>query len=62
VIWAAHRNPEVVVATKIEHVREASLHLLKQEAAYYRWIDRGCPLGQAEIDWTLAEGDIPVLD
>lgn len=51
----------VLIATKVEWVREALLSALRHEAAYLNWIDRGRPLWQDLIDWCLAEQAIPRL-
>jgi len=57
-IWAAHAKPEVVVATRIEHLRPALLTFLRHEAAYHNWINRGRPLWDDMVDWTWAEKTI----
>jgi hypothetical protein len=54
-IWAAHTKPEIVIATRIEHVRPALLAFLQQEAAYFNWINRGRPLWDDIVDWAWAE-------
>lgn len=59
VIWAAHPDPEVVIATKIEYVRETLLRFLREQYAYERWMERGRPLWEAMVDWTSAEQAIP---
>jgi hypothetical protein len=61
VIWAAHPEPEVVVATKIEYVRSVLLRFLREEYAYGSWIDRGRPLWEALVDWGRAERAIADL-
>jgi Protein of unknown function (DUF2934) len=58
VLWAAHSKPEVVVATKIEHVRSELLHFLREECAYFHWINRGRPPFDALTDWLWAEQSI----
>jgi len=60
-VWAAHSKPEVVVATKIEFILPALVQFLREECAYFHWIDRGRPLGDALIDWRCAEDEIPNL-
>lgn len=60
-LWAAHDNPEVVVATKIEYVRKSILHMLRKEYAYSQWLSRGRPLWDALTDWALAERTITDL-
>lgn len=61
VVWAAHAKPEVVVATKIEHVIPTLVRFLREECAYFHWSDRGAPLWDACADWTWAEEQIPDL-
>jgi hypothetical protein len=58
VLWAAHDKPEVVVATKIEYIRSALLHFLRQESAYCHWIDRARPPRDALTDWLWAEQNV----
>jgi hypothetical protein len=60
-LWAAHDKPEVAVATKIEHIRASLLHFLREEAAYFHWIDRGRPCWDPLTDWIWAERDITDL-
>ncbi len=61
-IWAAYGRPEVVVATKIEHVRPDLLDFLRHEAAHFHWIDGGKPLGEQMVDWTWAEQTLTGLE
>ena len=60
-IWAAHTTPEVVIATRIEHLRPALLSFLQHEAAYYSWVNRGRPVWQEMVDWAWAEEAITDL-
>ncbi len=60
-VWAAHGEPEIVVATKIEHVRPWLLFFLRQECAYFRWLRRGRPDNDALADWVWAEQQVPDL-
>ena len=60
-VWAAHPKPEVVVATKIEHLRPALLSFLREEAAYFHWRYRGRPLWEEMVDWDWAEKSITDL-
>lgn len=57
-IWAAHKKPEIVVATKIEYVRRWLVFFLRQECAYFHWLQRGQPEGDALADWLWAEQQI----
>lgn len=61
IVWGATNYPDRVLATKIEFVRAALLRFVQEEAAYYRWISRGCPLWAETEDWTWAEAMIPSL-
>jgi hypothetical protein len=38
-------------------VDERLRHQLTEEAAYFRWIDRGMPIGDPLTDWTVAEDE-----
>ncbi len=60
-VWGVHAKPDVVLATRIEHVRNALLALLRREAAYFRWIDRGRPLHDDLDDWWRAIEMWPAL-
>ncbi len=41
----------------VTSVDERLRHQLTEEAAYFRWIDRGMPFGDPLTDWTVAEGE-----
>lgn len=58
VLWAAHAKPEVVVVTKIEYIRSALLYFLRQQSAYFHWIDRGRPPFDALTDWLWGEQNV----
>lgn len=60
-VWAAHEKPDIVVATRIEYVLPTLLHFLREECAYFHWIDRGRPLCEAWVDWEWAEQQVPDL-
>lgn len=45
-------------ATADRITAEHLLHRLIEETAYYRWIDRGRPVGDAWADWFAAEAQI----
>jgi len=60
-VWAAHENPEVIVATRIESVIPAMLKFLRQDDAYHRWKARGCKDGRALDDWLAAESSVQGL-
>jgi len=40
-----------IAATSPDHTEVARL-------AYLRWLDRGCPIGSPEEDWSRAEQDL----
>jgi len=50
-----------LVAIRIEHVREFLLYAHRNEAAYFRWIERGRPSNDALSDWLHAENSIPSI-
>jgi len=54
-------NPNLVIATRIEAVRPVLLEFLRREAAYFSWLDRGMPEGDALHDWIRAEHRFPPL-
>jgi len=54
-LWAAHPRPEVVVATRVEHLRPVLLHWIREERGFLHWLDRDRPLWQEMVDWTWAE-------
>lgn len=47
-----------LVAIRIEYVREFLLYALRNEAAYFHWIERGRPSNDAFYDWIWAESTI----
>lgn len=51
----------VLMATRIEVVRETILSAIRHEAAYLNWISRGRPYWDSLPDWLKAEHDIPRL-
>jgi hypothetical protein len=61
ILWGAHSKPEVVVATRIEHVRATLLQFLREERAYAHWEARGQPFGDAMTDWEWAEQELADL-
>jgi Protein of unknown function (DUF2934) len=55
-------NPDIRIVTKIEHIRPKLLRFLREEAAYFRWIDRDKkPEGQQLDDWLWAEKTVTSL-
>ena len=50
-----------LVAVSVEHIREFLLYALRNEAAYFNWIERGQPANDALTDWTKAEQFISQL-
>jgi hypothetical protein len=43
-----------ITCTRIERIRNFINFWLHREAAYFRWQQRGCPLGDEETDWFAA--------
>jgi Protein of unknown function (DUF2934) len=60
-VWGSSENRDVLIATKIEHIRPILLQFLREEAAFFRWESRGCPTGSALEDWLWAEKTISTL-
>lgn len=48
------KEKESSTKSKVEVPREKF-----EEAAYYRWLERGCPLGDALTDWVEVEQKFP---
>ncbi len=57
--WAPDYN--CLVATRLGVVRQGLFQFLRQEAAYFRWQDRGAPQGDDWNDWFWAEQNIRTL-
>lgn len=49
------QDGQVLLATRIEHLRGFLLYALQLEFAYFRWHDRGRPPGDDWSDWFTAE-------
>jgi len=47
---------------KVDIVRQFLLRALRQEAAYFRWANRGSPRHDDWSDWFWAEGAISDLE
>jgi hypothetical protein len=60
-VRAWDQGNQALICVKIEVVREFLVHALRQEAAYFRWLDRGSPEGDDLADWTWAEQRITDL-
>lgn len=60
-VMHAHRDPAVIVATRIEYIRAVLIEFLKEEAAYFHWVDRGKPLWDDLVDWTWATNEVTGL-
>jgi hypothetical protein len=54
-------NPNLVIATRIEAIRPVLLEFLRREAAYFSWLGRGMPEGDALHDWARAEQTFSTL-
>lgn len=59
--WGAPKNSNLLIATKVEHLRTDFLQFVREEAAYFCWLSNGCKRGKALDDWVLAEKAIPAL-
>lgn len=60
-MWGQGDVANLVLAVRIEVVRSMILTALRQEAAYFRWLARGRPEGDAFSDWLSAEREIVEL-
>jgi nicotinamidase-related amidase len=60
-VWAAHPHPELVVATRIEHVVTEILRFVRLRRAYSVWVENGRPENTALDDWLKAESEIRAL-
>lgn len=56
--WGQSRAPATLLVTKIEHIRPKLLYFLREEAAYYRWLNRRPQDGSPLADWVEAEREI----
>jgi hypothetical protein len=61
VAFRAAAKPDVVIATKIEHIRPFLLQSVRKRAAYFHWVSRGRPLWNEMEDWNWAEKQISRL-
>ncbi len=52
---------EVLITTKVQHLRDSLLNAVRREAAYFNWISREEPLWDDLTDWEFAERRIPRL-
>lgn len=62
-VWAEEHKPgpDVILATKVEHLRPVLLRFLREEKAFFRWHDRGRRRDTRLEDWVNAESSIPIL-
>jgi hypothetical protein len=61
VVGLAHRFDEkkqCLIATRIEYVKGLLLTMVRSDYAYFRWIDRGRPMGDDWADWFAAESEV----
>jgi hypothetical protein len=56
--WGQNEDADKILAVKIEVVRALILRALREECAYFHWVRRGSPDGDALTDWTAAESEI----
>ncbi len=54
-------DKQCLIATRIEYVKGFLLTMLRDEFAYFRWIDRGRPMGDDWADWFAAESEVKDL-
>jgi hypothetical protein len=59
ILWDMHSGS--LVATRAEVVRNFLLDAIRQEAAYFRWLDRGQPPADDWADWYHAGREIGLL-
>jgi hypothetical protein len=57
-MWGQGDMTNLILAVRIEIVRAMLLRALRQEHAYFHWLDRGCPAGDPMTDWAAAERDV----
>jgi len=60
VAW--ERDHSAMICMKVDIVRQFLLRALRQEAAYFRWANRGSPRHDDWSDWFWAEGAISDLE
>ena len=60
--WPQSNLKDSLIATRIEVVRAFLIRALREEAAYFRWLERGQPSHDPLTDWVLAERSIADLD
>lgn len=61
VLYGHHRDSRVLLATRIDKVREFVLKAIRRELAYALWRDRGSPAADDWTDWLAAVGQFPDL-
>ncbi len=64
VVGLVHRfdqDAQCLIATRIEYVKGLLLTMLREEFAFFRWLDRGAPPGDDWADWFSAERDVTDL-
>jgi hypothetical protein len=61
IVWGWDTTNACLLATRVEHVRSFMLQALRQEAAYFRWLGRGAPMGDDLSDWFWAVRQIEAL-
>lgn len=53
--WSRSDQSDSLIATRIEVVRSFLIRALREEAAYFRWLERGKPRHDQLADWLWAE-------
>lgn len=60
--WPRSHQSDSLIATRIEVVRSFLIRALREEAAYFHWLERGKPRRDDLTDWLWAEGLITEID
>lgn len=64
IVGILHRyNPDYdcLIATRVEHVRDFLLRMIRREHAYFSWLERGRPESDDWRDWFKSADAIPAL-
>jgi hypothetical protein len=60
--WPQSDQSDSLIATRIEVIRAFLIRALREEAAYFRWLERGRPQHDRLTDWLWAERLITEID
>jgi hypothetical protein len=61
VLFAWDQKTNSLIAVRIEVIREFLLQFLREEYAYFRWVNRGRPANDDWSDWHAAVRNVPSL-